>query len=73
MLTEEKKIMLEHYNKGLQLYKNRQFQDAMDKFKEALGIVPDDGPSKLYIDRCKLFIKDPPGEDWDGVFVMKTK
>ena len=61
------------YNDGLQLYKSRKWQEALDKFKKALEIKPNDGPSKLYIERCEHFLENPPGDDWDGVFTMTTK
>ena len=73
MLSEEMKKVLDFYNEGLSLYKNRQWQKAMEKFKKAADIKPDDGPSKLYIERCDHFMKNPPPEDWDGVFTMTTK
>jgi len=73
MLTEEQKLVLEIYNRSLELYKQRNWKDAMEGFKKALKILPDDGPSKLYIERCKTYIRNPPDDDWDGVFVMKTK
>lgn len=61
------------YNEGLMLYKTKKFQDAKAKFTEALHISPNDGPSKLYIERCDSFILNPPPADWDGVYTMTTK
>ncbi|MCX7811825.1 MAG: tetratricopeptide repeat protein [Leptospiraceae bacterium] len=72
-MTQQQLQLLEQYNKALALYKQRKFQEALEEFKKALQIVPDDGPSKLYVERCLEYIKNPPPEDWDGVFVMKTK
>ncbi len=72
-MTETELKLLEQYNKALSLYKQRQWDKALKEFQKALEIVPDDGPSLLYIERCKEYIKNPPPEDWDGVFVMKTK
>ena len=51
----------------------RKFEEALVQFKQALATDPTDGPSKLYIGRCEVFIKEPPPADWDGVFVMQTK
>ena len=34
---------------------------------------PDDPPSTKFIERCRVFYKDPPGEDWDGVFTAESK
>lgn len=73
MFTETQKKLLETYNEALALYKNRKWQEAKDKFQKALEISPGDGPSKLYIERCNQYLKNPPGEDWDGVFIMTTK
>ena len=73
MYTETKKRVLEFYNKGLQLYKERKFEEALGLFRQAAEADPTDGPSKLYIGRCEVFIKESPPADWDGVFVMKTK
>jgi len=50
-----------------------EFEQAQDIFGEALKIDPNDGPSKVYNLRCKHYIDNPPPDDWDGVFVMKTK
>ena len=49
------------------------FEAAKEYFGKALKLDPDDGPSKVYYARCKHYIDNPPPEDWDGVFVMKTK
>ncbi len=65
--------VLESYNKGLELYKAKQFQEAKTYFQKALESIPDDGPSKLYIERCDQLIATPPPADWDGVFTMTTK
>jgi hypothetical protein len=73
MITEEKRKILELFAQGRRLYKLMQFQEALDVFGEALKIDQGDGPSKVYHLRCKHYIENPPPEDWDGVFVMKTK
>ncbi|EQA36448.1 tetratricopeptide repeat protein [Leptospira inadai serovar Lyme str. 10] len=73
MVSESFKETLKLYNEGLQLYKNGKFTEALGLFKKALEITPGDGPSKKYIGRCEAFIAEPPPQDWDGVFEMKTK
>jgi len=73
MLDEQTKTLLEQYNKGLAAYKNMKFKEALEHFKEAVNTKPDDGPSKLYIERCEAFIENPPPAEWDGVFTMTTK
>ena len=73
MISPETKELLVHYNKGLTLYKERKFEEAKASFTKALEISPSDGPSLMYIKRCKEFIENPPPVDWDGVYIMKTK
>ncbi|MBX7057810.1 MAG: hypothetical protein K1X75_07055 [Leptospirales bacterium] len=73
MLTDQQLKLLKIYDEGLALYKERKWSAARDKFLEALQALPEDGPSRLYVERCEAYMKDPPGADWDGVFVMKTK
>ena len=71
---DEKTVkMLDAYNKGLELYRNRDFQGGMQYFEKALEFKPNDGPSQMYIQRCKDYIQSPPPSNWDGVYVMKTK
>jgi hypothetical protein len=73
MLTENRKKLLEYYNRGLKLYKEMKFKEALAYFKKGLEFEPDDGPTKLYISRCLELGKNPPPPDWDGVFTMTTK
>jgi hypothetical protein len=72
-ISEEIKNLLVHYNQGLELYRARRWDDATAAFSRALECVPDDGPSKLYIARCKEYKESPPSDDWDGVYEAKTK
>lgn len=57
---------LAHYRKG-------DFDRAIKGFQEALALHPGDKLSQTYIDRCKHLQAHPPGEKWDGVWVMKSK
>lgn len=72
-LSETGGKLLEAYNKGMDLYLARKFGEAHETFKQALLIHPEDGPSKLYLQRCEILRDFPPSADWDGVFSMKTK
>lgn len=73
MISEEKRKVLELFAQGRRLYKLMDFAAAQKYFGEALKADANDGPSKVYYLRCKHYIENPPPEDWDGVFVMKTK
>ena len=73
MVTEEKLKAVELFAEGRKFYKLMQFNEAVKCFKKALDICPDDGPSKVYLERCSYYVENPPSEDWDGVYVMTTK
>lgn len=65
--------LLDLYTEGIRLYHERKFAEALAKFDEILKVYPDDGPSKLYRQRCEVLRDFPPAADWDGVFKMETK
>lgn len=59
---------MEDYAKALNLYRNQSFMEA-----EAIWEKIVDPPSTVMADRARHFQKAPPGEAWDGVWVMTTK
>ncbi len=72
-IPEEKKKLVELYCTGLSKYRARQWGIAAGFFEKALAIDPNDYPSEMYLERCRLCEVEPPPADWDGVFVMETK
>lgn len=61
------------FNEGFDLYHERKFADALEKFKQAHERGTADPVSELYIERCQDYLNEPPPAQWDGVYVMKTK
>ncbi len=72
-VPEQKRKAVEIYLKGLEQYRAKNWDAAIALFKQALEVDSEDGPSQAYIGRCEDFKVLPPPENWDGVFVMKTK
>ena len=72
-LSETKASVRDRFLEGLEMYRARRFNEAEERFGAALTIDPDDGPSRIYVDRCRMFRAEPPPEDWDGVFTMTVK
>jgi len=64
---------LEAFAEGLRLYRARQWRPAKAAFQAALAENPADGPAALYLERCEIYERAPPGMDWDGVWTMATK
>jgi len=61
------------YGAGLGLYRQRDFQGALDSFRQGLSFHPGDKPTRIYAERCEHYIQNPPDDTWDGVWVMTTK
>ena len=72
-LYAQKKELIEKFEAGLTAYKQRDWAQALAAFQEVLQLDPQDHPAQLYIARCQEYQQQPPPDDWDGVFVMKTK
>jgi adenylate cyclase len=64
---------LRHFKAGLQKFRQQKWQDAMGEFNDVLALNDHDKAAKMYIERCEHFIANPPGNDWDGVWVMESK
>jgi len=61
------------FQRGRELYQQRQWAAAKAVFEEMLKLDPQDGPAQTYVARCEEYQLNPPAADWDGVFVMKHK
>ncbi|MFN8926223.1 MAG: GAF domain-containing protein [Rhodospirillales bacterium] len=65
--------VLSVFRGGLDAYRAGTFDAALRRFEEALALHPKDGVSRLYVERCRHLIANPPVEGWDGVFEMTEK
>jgi adenylate cyclase len=73
-LSEPMQKVIEYYNRGIEAYRNQQWDEAIIAFESSLSINgKKDTPSKHYLDLCEELKLNPPGPDWDGVYVMQTK
>ncbi len=57
----------EDFAGGVNLYKSREFKEALVAFKKVSKINPYDQTAELYITRCKNFITHGVPDDWDGI------
>lgn len=70
--AEEAIENMDFYFQGIELYKHRSFDAAFDYFKRSYEKLKD-YPSKVYMNRCEFYLSNPPDENWDGVFELKSK
>jgi class 3 adenylate cyclase len=61
------------FAKGISLYKNKQFHEALQEFTDVKEIDMHDRAAALYINRCEKIIHTGLPEDWDGVLILDTK
>ncbi|MBL7171877.1 MAG: GAF domain-containing protein, partial [Desulfobacteraceae bacterium] len=65
--------VVNNFKNGLTQYRARKWDKAIRAFKEALNLNQKDEPSKMYIRRCEHLKENPPGDGWNGVWVMTSK
>jgi len=58
---------------GFDHYLAMRFQQAIDCFKQILGVNKSDHLALFYIERCKGFLVFPPPSDWDGTYISHSK
>lgn len=63
---------LASYGEGLVAYRARDWETARTRFEAALAAWPGDGPSELYLSRCREYLSAPPPDSWDFV-VQRTE
>lgn len=62
------------YEQGMAAYYNQEWDRALGYFNQSLPIeVHLQNPSQIFIERCKMMKEHPPGDDWNGVFIMTSK
>lgn len=72
-ISEEQKESYDLYHQALKLFRRKKWAMAEEGFKKVLEVKPDDGPSKVFIKRCKQYNKKAPSDDWDGVYNLVKK
>lgn len=66
-------MLIAAYEAGLASYQQRDWTRAIGQFGAALEAMPNDGPSQIFIDRCRYYRDNPPPEHWNGVWIMEEK
>ncbi len=65
---------LAQYHEAIRLFRNQQFEAARELFKTVLAEMNGkDYLCQMYIERCGLFLQDPPPADWNGTLVLTEK
>jgi adenylate cyclase len=68
-VLEETKL----FQQALRLYRKQEWDKAELQLYNLLKIAPKSKLYAVYAERVSYYRNNPPGENWDGVFVFKTK
>ena len=72
------KELLPRFHSALELYKKQEWDLAIAAF-ETVEKLEDmfpgrkTNPSRVYMDRCAHLKQNPPGNDWDGIWILTSK
>jgi adenylate cyclase len=72
-LPKEKEQSLSYFAAGLEAYRQQIWQEALGHFQQSLTLLPEDGPSLIMAERCRIYQETPPPGEWDGVFEHVSK
>jgi adenylate cyclase len=61
------------FAEGLAFYRAQRWDEAQAAFERALQIDPNDGPSRVFVDRCPKLAGAGLPADWDGVYEFTSK
>jgi adenylate cyclase len=64
---------LDYYKNGIASYRKQQWDKALAAFGESLKLHASDKLSQIYVERSEQMKEHPPGDDWNGVWVLKSK
>jgi adenylate cyclase len=65
--------MVDRYAAAMSAYRERRWAEAAALFEQCLALWPEDGPSRVMAERCRIYGGTSPPGDWDGAFEHLTK
>jgi adenylate cyclase len=72
-LSEELVQLGQRYEQGRRTYLAQEWDLAEATFRECLQIRPNDGPSRVFLERVQVLRRNPPGKDWNRVWQLVEK
>jgi adenylate cyclase len=61
------------YEQALEHYRQQRWEAAKEQFAKYCGKYPNCVLYRIYKERVEHFMENPPGENWDGVYIFTTK
>ena len=72
-VAASKDATMNAFQTALRAYRSSSFEEARSGFETCLASAPDDGASKLYVDRCTSMIERGAPDSWAGVTDLLSK
>ncbi|MFT5112423.1 MAG: adenylate cyclase [Parasphingorhabdus sp.] len=72
-LDQEIKPFILNHHQAVEQYLAGEFDQAMNVFGNKPAISEFEELYRIYAQRIQVFYSDPPGSDWDGVFIYEEK
>lgn len=72
-LTSREKKAWDYHQIGLKYYYKGKFREAAKYFLAVRKLLPKDPVADIFLERCRNYIKNKPGPDWNGLEVLTSK
>ena len=72
-LSEDLARLRERYEQARRTYLAQEWDLAEALFRECLQIRPNDGPSRVFLERIQVLRQNSPGKAWNGVWQLVEK
>jgi adenylate cyclase len=72
-LSEKLVRLRECYEQARRMYMAQEWDVAEAAFRECLQLRPNDGPSRVFLQRIQALRRNPPSTDWNGVWQLGEK
>ncbi|MHC4844314.1 MAG: adenylate/guanylate cyclase domain-containing protein, partial [Planctomycetota bacterium] len=72
-LPQEKEEAFQIYAEGLEAYRSQRWDDAINLFNKGQKLYSDDKSFEVMTMRSRFFQNNPPGDEWEGVFIERRK
>jgi adenylate cyclase len=72
-LRPEQSALRDQFSEALDAYRQQNWDSAAKKFESCLQDVPDDGPTRLLLERIAVLRDHPPPLDWGGIWRFSEK
>ena len=73
VLPEEMEQAFNYYASGLEAYRSQCWEDAIDLFEKGEKLYSEDKSFQVMALRSRIYQRDPPKGEWDGVFRERRK